>query len=221
LGETLTEIAGEKAAIINSPNQTVVIAKQPPEAEKVILERCREFGITPIRTDFELPNIELSLKGKHQIENAKVAVCLAEILQIDKSHIINGLETARHQGRLEFQDGILFDGAHNIAGAKALREYLEEFVHQPITLIFGAMKDKQIAEIAEILFPLADKLILTQIDNQRSAKAEELSEFAKRHFILTKNVEEALEIAKSFSENLTCVTGSLYLVGEARKVLKY
>jgi dihydrofolate synthase/folylpolyglutamate synthase len=222
LGETLTEIAGEKAAIINSPNQQVVIAKQPPEAEKVILERCRAFGIRPI-TDagFRISDSKLGLAGKHQIENAKVAVCLAEILKIDKQHIINGLETATYRGRLEFYDGILFDGAHNIAGAKALHEYLEEFISQPITLIFGAMKDKQIAEMAKILFPLADELILTQIDNSRSATAEELSQFAKRNFILTKNVEEALEIAKSFSENLTCLTGSLYLVGEAQKILNH
>jgi dihydrofolate synthase/folylpolyglutamate synthase len=222
LGETLTEIAGEKAAIINSPNQQVVIAKQPPEAEKGILERCRAFGITPITDSrFQISDSRLGLAGKHQIENAKVAVCLAEILKIDKQHIINGLETATHKGRLEFYDGILFDGAHNIAGAKALHEYLEEFISQPITLIFGAMRDKQIDEMAKILFPTADKLILTQIDNPRSATAEELSQFTKRDLIVTKNVEEALETAKSFSENLTCVTGSLYLVGEAQKILNH
>src|SRR5215468_3844450 len=59
LGETLAEIAGEKAAIINSRNQKVIISKQPAEAEKVVLERCREFGIEPERTDFDLQNIKL------------------------------------------------------------------------------------------------------------------------------------------------------------------
>jgi dihydrofolate synthase / folylpolyglutamate synthase len=220
LGETLTEIAGEKAAIINSPNQKVVISKQHSEAEKVILERCREFKVVPIHTEFDLPNVELSLKGKHQIENAKVAVCLAEVLKIDKPHIINGLQTAIHKGRLEFYEGILFDGSHNIAGAKALRAYLEEFISQPITLVFGAMKDKQITEIAEILFPLADKLILTQPENSRSVTAKELSQFTDKEFILTENVAEALEKAKIFSGNLVCVTGSLYLVGEAQSVLE-
>jgi dihydrofolate synthase / folylpolyglutamate synthase len=220
LGETLTEIAGEKAAIINSPNQKVVISKQHSEAEKIILERCREFKVVPIHTEFDLPNVELSLKGKHQIENAKIAVRLAEILKIDKSHILNGLQTAIHKGRLEFYEGILFDGSHNIAGAKALRAYLEEFISQPITLVFGAMKDKQITEIAEILFPLADKLILTQPENSRSATAKELSQFTDKEFILTENVAEALEKAKIFSGNLVCVTGSLYLVGEAQSVLE-
>ncbi len=220
LGETLTEIASEKAAIINSPKQKVVVSKQHPEAEKVILERCKEFNIEPIRTDFDLSKVKLSLNGKFQVENAKIAVRLAEILKVDKSHIINGLQTATHKGRLEFFKGILFDGAHNIAGANALREYLEEFVSEPMTLIFGAMKDKQIAEIAEILFPIADKLILTQPENSRSATAEELAKFAKRDFILTANVAKALEIAKEFPNNLTCVTGSLYLVGEAQRILQ-
>lgn len=220
LGETLTEIAGEKAAIINSVKQHAVISKQHPEAEKVILERCKKFGIEPLRTEFELPSVNLSLKGEFQKENAKAAVCLARILKIQESHIVKGLENTTHKGRLEFYNGILFDGAHNIAGAKALRDYLTESVHQPITLIFGAMKDKQINEITEILFPIANKLILTQPDNSRSATAEELSKFAEGDFILSQNVAEALEIARMFPDNLTCVTGSLYLVGEAQKILQ-
>lgn len=221
LGETLTEIAGEKAAIINSPKQKVVVSKQCPEAEKVILERCKEFGITPITdSKFRVPNLKLGLAGKHQIENAKVAICLAEILKIDKRQIINGLQTATHKGRLEFYKEILFDGAHNIAGAKALRAYLEEVVSQPITLIFGAMKDKQIAEIAEILFPVADKLILTKPDNPRSALPEDLAKFTTQKVYLTSSISEALKLAKTFPDNLTCVTGSLYLVGEAQRILQ-
>jgi dihydrofolate synthase / folylpolyglutamate synthase len=224
LGEILAEIAGEKAAIINSPNQKVVISKQKSEAEKIVLERCRKFEVEPLRTDFEIENVALSLNGKHQVENAKVAIRLAEILRdfnfkISNGQIVSGLENTKFKGRLEFYKEILFDGSHNVAGAKALRAYLDEFISQPITLIFGAMKDKQIAEITEILFPIADTLILTQPENSRSSTARELSQFTNRDFILTENVEEALEIAKTFPENLTCVTGSLYLVGETQKLL--
>jgi dihydrofolate synthase / folylpolyglutamate synthase len=230
LGETLTEIAGEKAAIIRADIK-VVVSKQNTEAEKVILERCKEFKVVPRRTNFDLPSIELSLKGKHQIENAKVAVRLAESLKIDKAHIINGLQTATHKGRLEFYQGILFDGSHNIAGAKALREYLAENMSQPITLVFGAMKDKQIAEIAEILFPLAENLILTQPNNSRSATVEELEEIAlkiidKSKVFVVPNVKDAIDSARQIAEtypatkgSLICVTGSLYLVGEAQKYL--
>ncbi len=219
LGESLTEIAIEKAAIIRSGNQKVIVSIQPAEAEKVILARCKLYGLEPIRTDFDLPNIELSLKGRHQIENAKIAIRLAEVLKIDQTHIIKGLQTAIHPGRLEFYQGILFDGSHNIGGAKALRAFLEEFVFQPITLIFGAMKDKQIAEIADILFPVADKLILTRPENMRSASAEDLARFTKQTVYLTKNVAQALEKALQFPNHQTCVTGSLYLVGEALSIL--
>jgi dihydrofolate synthase / folylpolyglutamate synthase len=250
LGNTLTEIAGEKAAIIRE-NTKAVIAPQKKEVSQVINGKCKEVGVEPV---WATENIKVSkpnpknyeplfasfttktsyysivdfeyfgMRGRHQITNASIAISLAEILRefnfpISNEQIVIGLENTTFKGRLEFYKGILFDGSHNVAGAKALRAYLEEFVSQPITLIFGAMKDKQIAEIAEILFPIADKLILTQPENSRSATAAELSEFAKGEFVLTENVAEALEIAKKFPENLTCVTGSLYLVGETLKLL--
>ncbi len=250
LGNTLIEIAGEKAAIIRSDTK-VVVAPQNNECKKVIDGRCREVGVEPV---WATENIKVSkpnpkiyepliasfttrtshystvdfdyvgMRGRHQITNASVAISLAEILcefnfPISTDEIVRGLENTAFKGRLEFYKGILFDGSHNVAGANALRAYLEEFVSQPITLIFGAMKDKQIAEIAEILFPMADKLILTQPENSRSATAKELSEFTKGEFVLTENVSEALRIAKKFPENLTCVTGSLYLVGEVQGCL--
>jgi len=259
LGETLAEIAREKAAIINSNKQKVVISKQQPEAEKIILERCNEFEINPIRNciwveensnefffitkqKFFKKNIYLgsiTLKGKHQFDNACVAIDLAELLakdfgfKIGPDEIDNGLQTATHKGRLEFYKDILFDGAHNIAGAKALREYLKE-VHSnsKIVLIFGAMKDKQIAEIAEILFPIAEELILTEPDNSRAATVEELKEIAlkiideKKIFTVT-NVLDAIDSAQQISasyptveHSLVCVTGSLYLIGEAQKILQ-
>jgi dihydrofolate synthase / folylpolyglutamate synthase len=251
LGETLAEIAGEKAAIIRADTKAIV-APQKKEVERVIKGKCKELGIEPVwatetikvkkhclephynfltasfttekATYMDIDFGLIGMSGRHQIENASVAIGIAEILQdfnfkISNSDICFGLETAKHKGRLEFYQGILFDGSHNVAGAKALREYLEEFVSQSISLIFGAMKDKDVSQIAEILFPIADKLILTKPENSRSATAEELSKFADREFILTKNVSEALEIAKTFPNNLTCVTGSLYLVGETQKLL--
>lgn len=175
-------------------------------------------------------NVRLSLRGKHQIENAQVAVLLAETLQdyfkISIADITEGLQAATHKGRLEFYEGILFDGAHNAAGAKALAEYLDEFVRQPVTMIFGAMRDKDLPEIARIIFPRAEILILTAPDNPRSMSAEELIKFLpenidRRKVFPSQTIEEALKIARevSSSDNLICVTGSLYLVGEAQKVL--
>jgi dihydrofolate synthase/folylpolyglutamate synthase len=256
LGVTLTEIAAEKAAIIRKETK-VVIASQKREAEKVILQRCREVGVKPIRIseDYQIKkhnletnptliavnfstdndvyhDIVLGLPGRHQITNALTAVSLAETLrdfgfEIEKENIWIGLEKARHKGRLEFYENFLFDGAHNTSGAKALREYLDEFVKTSIIMIFGAMRDKNISEIAGILFPKADKLIFTTVDNQRSMEAEEFLEFLPEDFpqekvFLAENVGEALKIAREISSetDLICVTGSLYLIGEAQKILR-
>ena len=247
LGNSLAEIAAEKAAIIRA-NTRVVTGEQFSEAEKIILERCADFGIIPksaqraaavetgeSRFSFQTEtaaykNVRLNLRGRHQVENAKVAILLAETLQDDfpvkTENVIEGLEKATHAGRLEFCGNILFDGAHNVGGAKALSEFLDEFVTSPITMIFGAMRDKDLTEIAEILFPKADFLVLTKIENERSMSAEELSSFVPSNFEISRiafasDVKKALLTAKKISQhNLICVTGSLYLIGEAKKILK-
>ncbi len=232
LGNTLEEIAAEKAAIIHECSK-VVIAPQKPPAEKVILERCRAFGIEPVFSGSEIgSDIQLKMAGRHQLINAALAISVAEILRksglrITEKNIIQGLETAVHPGRLEYRDGILFDGAHNVAGAKALADYFAEFIGAPVTLIFGAMNDKDLENIAGILFPRAKYLILTAVDNPRSAAPQDLlklvpAAFPKDNVFPAKNVREALEIAQKVngSDGLICVTGSLYLVGEAQKLLK-
>lgn len=249
LGNTLVEIAAEKAAVIRADTD-VVLAAQPQEALDVILQRCADSGVTPksavdVETDlrsqisdfktagFEYKNVRLNLLGKHQLENARVAILLAETLRekgfpISTEHIIEGLQTANHKGRLEFYQNILFDGAHNISGAKALREYLDEFIRQPITLVFGAMKEKDLTEIGPLLFPKATRLILTKPDNPRSMQIADLAKFVSGNFpqddlFLTETVAEALKLAKEISteNDLILVTGSLYLVGEAQKIMKF
>ncbi len=255
LGETLTLIATEKAAIIR-PDTKAVIARQNPEAEKVILERCREVGVLPIivSEDFQIKNqifknnkpqvfynfstdndnyhdIVLGLEGKHQITNALVAVRLAETMrhfdfQIEKESIWQGLADARHPGRLEYYKNFLFDGAHNLSGANALREYLDEFIRMPITMIFGAMRDKNLSGIASTLFPKAAQLILTKPENPRSLETSQLRQFVpddfKNEVFEVETVAAALEKASEIAPetNLILVTGSLYLVGEVQQILK-
>jgi len=255
LGETLAEIAAEKAAIVR-PDSKVIIAHQSREVERVISGRCREVGIDPIwaTADIITTNYDedapyrirstsfrtkrrnyngnvLGLLGKHQIQNASVAIALVEILlaeglAISDDDIWLGLETAKHPGRLEYGGRYLFDGAHNAAGAKALCEYLDEFVDKPLTLIFAAMKGKEIGRIAEILFENADRLILTRCENSRSMTADEIVPFVPNtidhaRIIVTDNVEQALAKADEVSsaDDLVLVTGSLYLVGEVKKIL--
>lgn len=259
LGETLAEIAAEKAAIIREDTR-VVITPQKREAEKVILGKCREKGVEPIRAtekvqikkrgedsgilyltaNFITKNANYSdvifgltgMNGRHQITNASTAISIAETLrgfgfEISKESILSGLEKAKHKGRLEYFKGILFDGAHNVGGAKALREYLDEFVNQPITLVFGAMRDKDLSEIAALLFPKAEFIVFTKPDNPRSMETFELKkivpdEFDENKIFQTQTVREAIEKARGISSqnHLILITGSLYLIGEAQKILR-
>jgi dihydrofolate synthase/folylpolyglutamate synthase len=251
LGETLEEIAGEKAAVIHSQTRSAIISKQKPAALNAILKRCAETGVKPIvgACRFEIEgaaqdgkmiatfltaneiyeNVYLNLRGRHQLENAATAIVTAENLKdfsIPRAAIIEGLETGTHAGRLEVQGNILFDGAHNAAGAKALGEFLQEFIRNKITLVFGAMRDKDLSEIASILFPLAENLILTRAENPRSATPEKLRDFVPQNFpaekfFVAESVSEAIKKAREIAapEDLICVTGSLYLVGEAKAII--
>jgi dihydrofolate synthase/folylpolyglutamate synthase len=231
LGKTLTSIASEKAAVIR-PGVTAVIGQQDPKALAVLLERCAAVGVQPsLEPDLNFPkNFSLGLRGAHQIKNASVAIRLAEALRlhgfpITSEQIGFGLATATHAGRLELIPPFLLDGAHNPAGAQALRDYLDELKPTSLTLIFGAMRDKRLDQIAQTLFPLANCLILTVIDNPRSASIETLAALAKQFapgvVIETTTSEEAVRTAcaQTPAGGLICITGSLYLIGETRPTI--
>jgi dihydrofolate synthase/folylpolyglutamate synthase len=244
LGETIEEIAAEKAAIIHKGSE-VVVGEQEPEAMEIILERCRALGVGPILTTTGgiTSNIEsvsamppsvvfptLGLAGRHQFENAEIAIALASVLReyfsISNDDILMGLRDARHPGRLEWIGRYLLDGAHNIGGARALRKYLDEFVDRPITMIFGAMNDKDVSEIGSILFPKADRLIFTRPDNSRAMSAEDLLSFVPDGFdrsrvFVTRSASATIDKAREVSDtrDIILVTGSLYLVGEVRRIL--
>jgi dihydrofolate synthase / folylpolyglutamate synthase len=179
-------------------------------------------------------NVTVGLRGRHQITNALTAIALAETLRdrgfaITPTAIIRGVETAEHPGRLELWEGMprfLFDGAHNAAAARALREYLDEFVKEPIVMIFGVMRDKALDQMAATLLPRAEVLILTALDNPRAASLEILRAavpdgFDEGKVLLSSSVEEALRVAGSVTpaSGLVCVTGSLYLVGAVQQLL--
>jgi dihydrofolate synthase/folylpolyglutamate synthase len=210
-----------------------VIGRQKyPEALDVLLRRCKETGVTPVLVDDDdfKDRVNLALRGRHQLENAAVAIHLAELLRetgfdIPDAAIRRGLETAQHPGRLELiphQPAFLIDGAHNPAGAESLRAYLDEFAGRPLTLVFGAMRDKQLEQIGEILFPVADVLVLTTVDNPRSATIEMLEPIALRYahgkILKSDGSAAALQIALANTpgEGMICVAGSLYLAGEMR-----
>ncbi|HEV7743722.1 MAG TPA: folylpolyglutamate synthase/dihydrofolate synthase family protein [Pyrinomonadaceae bacterium] len=260
LGNTLAEIAAEKAAVIH-PDSLVVVAPQSEVARRVIIERCRECGVDPIWSSADISkepnalgytfgtendvyeNVQPGLRGAHQLTNAATAIALAETLAshglvIGRDAIIAGLQGARHPGRLELFESstdksgslfVLLDGAHNAGGAAALRTYLgsaENLKDTPITLVFGAMADKQLHEMAATLFPVAGRLILTQPRNPRATSAGELRQLATKYAPgvpaeTARDTDAAMERAISFAVgSVICVTGSLYLVGEVRQWLE-
>jgi dihydrofolate synthase/folylpolyglutamate synthase len=238
LGHSLAEIAAEKAAIIR-PGVTAIVASQKEDALEVILGRCEAVGVAPRFIEpSRYENISIGLRGRHQLINVSTAIALAEALRekgfaISRAAIIHGVETATHPGRLELWEAldgspqILFDGAHNPAAALALRYYLDEFIKQPMTLIFGAMRDKALPGMASTLFPKADELILTKLDNPRAATIEMLmavvpKDFDKGRIHHASSVAEALQLAHEVTpaNGLVCVTGSLYLVGAVQQTLK-
>jgi len=225
LGYTIESIASEKAAIIR-PGVTAVIGKQDPRALSVLLSRCEETGVQPILATPPSEPIRIGLLGKYQLENAAIAIRVAESLSISRDAIITGLETAQHPGRLELirsEPPVLLDGAHNPSGAEALRDYLEQCGKKPLTLVFGAMSDKKLDRLGEILFPLANNLILTTIDNPRAASLHALlavaTKFAHGSVMTFETVADAFQTSHRITptQGMICVTGSLYLIGEWKK----
>lgn len=235
LGHTLTEIAGEKAAIIR-PGVVAIVAPQVDEAREVIVQRSESVGVKPRFVSADIAaDISLNLPGRHQKTNAATAIMIAAALRekgfaITGDAIRDGLSTASHPGRLELWPGepqILFDGAHNPAAARTLRDHLDEAVSQRVTMIFGAMRDKDLNEMAALLFPAARELVLTQIDNPRAASLKQMREAAPRemnpriHEAIS--AAEALNIAKRITppDGLICVTGSLYLIGAVQQAVQH
>ncbi len=253
LGETIEQIAAEKAAIIRA-GSNVVIGAQAPAALVPLLRRCADIGVIPLADCEPLVwafdsmkgssvvsfrtargiygDSSLGLVGKHQIENACTTVLIAEQLRekfglpIDAETVWKGLEDAVHPGRLEYDGKFLFDGAHNSGGAKALAAFIEEYEERPITMVFGAMSDKSVAEILSILAPIAKRMVVTEPSNSRSLAYSELleklpSDMSKEKTFATDDVQQAITIAREITPagGIILVTGSLYLVGEVKRIL--
>lgn len=225
LGGTIEAIAAEKAGILK-PGVSSIFARQRPEAQRLL----DQAGVPQRRTaDFEIRDLHIDargssfsglrcpLAGEHQIENAIAAAMALESLGVSPK----GIENAVWPGRLEQispNPDIILDGAHNPAGARALARYLERFyAGRKIWLIYGAMRDKAVDEIAGILFPLASELVLTAPDNTRALRPEALLEIAGRGSIAPDLLTALKQVRDKVSENdVVIITGSLFLVGEAR-----
>jgi dihydrofolate synthase / folylpolyglutamate synthase len=228
--EEALEVIKQRCAEVGVKVRAVVAPVQVTAAEASTSGRVSATFET--RNDL-YDNIPLGLPGRHQAVNAATAVVLAEALyergfDISRHVILSGLKSARHPGRLEMLESnppVLLDGAHNPAAARALRDYLDEFVSQPITIVFGAMRDKRLKEMADVLLPAAREVILTELTNPRAASLEAMAEAVPEEFggrlHCAPTVEEALRQAQAVTpaNGLICITGSLYLVGAAQALL--
>lgn len=242
LGKSLESIAGEKAGILKK-GAGAVFARQRKEAAGVLEARARELEIELRRTeDVALQELVLGargssfqfgglrvvcpLAGEHQVENAATAALALEQLGIESKHIRKGIERTKWPGRLEFvgaKPDIILDGAHNPAGARALAAYIDRFfAKRPVRLIYGAMRDKAVDEISGILFPRARQVIVTAPKQSRALAPEALLEMAShRDLRAAATLEEALALVKDAGpQEAIFITGSLFLVAEARELLR-
>ena len=181
--------------------------------------------------------VESPLIGRHQLRNIALAIAAAEELhnqgfaQVTATTIERGIRETHWPGRFQVVPAaggapeVVLDVAHNPAGAWALRSTLSAaYEDRPITMVFGVMRDKAVSEVAEILFPIAERVVLTQANNPRSATAAEIRQAASRvevDILEASDVQSALVEARRITGpgGLVVVTGSIYIVGEAMQVL--
>jgi dihydrofolate synthase/folylpolyglutamate synthase len=266
LGDTVAEIAREKAGIIR-PGGVVVTLPQQPQANDVIGNTILELGaravnavpyvppVSPASSDYLAASaaripvsryplqvmgqqilVETPLLGRHQLRNVALAIAAAEELSrqgfpVTAASIERGIRDTHWPGRFQVipatssSPEYVLDVAHNPAGAWALRSTLSAgYPERSLTFIFGAMRDKAIGEMAEILFPLADRVIATRADNPRSASPDEIREAASRTSTPIEeaaDVAAAIELARTASprDTVVVITGSIYIVGEAMRLL--
>jgi dihydrofolate synthase/folylpolyglutamate synthase len=270
LGETIAEIAREKAGILRQRGTLVTLA-QHAEANRSIGEAAMALGARVIDAAEFLPDrsfapglddpastaplhpnhyeilldgerlrVRSPLAGEHQRRNLALAIAAAVELRNKNSYNITnaaieaGIANTSWPGRLEFlPPDLLLDVAHNPAGAWALRAAIATLPEQqPRTLIFSCLRDKDLTEMARILFPLfdpnagrpLDHIVFAPIDNPRAASIEDLLNSARALEIPAQaaaNPSEALTLARSLTPagGLIVATGSIYLVGAVREAV--
>lgn len=256
LGNTLVEIATEKAGIIKE-GIPIIANIEDFDSLKMVRKLARAKGspfystndikvsnikknITKYNFDAEVmgksfKNIELSMIGMHQIQNAICALAGIELLLSNKTiflgdeQVYNGFRKAIQAGRLEIigeKPYFIIDGAHNEAGAKALEAVIKEhFKNKKILLVIGMLKDKKINAILEALIPLADCVIASEPDNPRkldsSLLAKEIGEYGVK-VIEMPDILEAVEYCNKVKDkyDLILCAGSLYLIGKVRGRIK-
>ncbi len=247
LGETIREIASEKAGVIKRGVPVVTGAKG--EALEVIeAVATRESAhISVMGRDFEvrgestedfsylgslwnLDHLRFNLPGLYQLENASLAIAAIESIcrfhgiRVEEKSLRKGLSETTWEGRLEIIRGnppLVLDGAHNPGAACALRKSLESlFPATRFVFLIGMLSDKDHGEYIGEISPIAEEIVLTNVPSERGMRAEALADIARRftkRLKIIPNLEEAFNEVKGLSVP-ACVTGSLYLIGAIKSL---
>ena len=227
LGNTLAEIAGEKAGIIK-PHVPVVSAPQRAEAEAVIQARAAECG-APLQFINEIyDRSPVGLRGEYQKQNAAVAVAAvhAANIQIGEKAIVRGLAAIEWPARFQkWDEQTIIDGAHNPSAARILAQtWREVFGDQKATLVLAVLSDKDLRAICETLAPIAASVLLPRIRSERAAPPGELAKIfslitpSLPHSI-SSTISDALMLARA-NPNPILITGSLHFAGEVLAQLR-
>lgn len=254
LGESLNQIAREKAGIVKS-GVPVVCGVEEAGAYQTIKKRAEElkapfygvfhrkdsFSVRKTKTEYsfiyrsdeERYVFSPSLQGEHQGRNAAVAIAACEQLstgwkRLEKDKIIEGIEETSWEGRLEVvsrEPLVILDGAHNVEGALALKKYIEDSLPSPLIFLFAVMQDKEIEKIADILFPQAEKVILTRFPYFKAASPDDIETKTPGYqdrIIKEPDPRKALKLAvrRAGPDGCVVAAGSLFLVGEIKKIIE-
>ncbi|HEX9052577.1 MAG TPA: cyanophycin synthetase [Anaeromyxobacter sp.] len=229
LGDTVEQIAFEKAGIFKAGVPAVVHAKQPPGALETLRAEALRRGAPFVVASGDWPG-PIALAGPHQRGNAGLAAAALRQLAragvpVPEEAIATGIATARWPGRLEEVGGVLLDGAHNPDGAAALAAALRA-MHpgRPVELVFGVLSDKDHAGMLSALAGAVRRLHVVAPATPRARPAAEVRALAASLGLdadAHASTAEAIACSRRAASDgaLVCVAGSLYLVGEARALL--
>lgn len=229
LGDTLAKIAAEKTGIIK-PGSDAVLYGQSREVEEVVERVCRERGVPLSITRPSKLDYRLSLLGEYQTYNAAVALETVDRLRrrgwkIPEEAVVQGLDQARWPGRMELarrRPDVILDGAHNPQCMQALAQSLGGmYPGKGAIFLIGVLEDKDYPAMMGELLGLARKFFTLTPGSPRALPAGRLAAYLEEQgakAIPCGSVQEGLDqaLAAAGAEDVVCVCGSLYMIGEAR-----
>lgn len=255
LGDSLGKIAYEKAGIIKEKGMVISYPQDSEALDvlkQIAREKNADFILCPMENikikkldeeggvfDFKykgklIDNIEIKQLGEYQIYNSTLALFTLltlkdrGLVELEEDHIRRGFKNTLWRGRLELlqrKPRFLIDGAHNLQGVRSLVKSLELFNYKRLILGVGILGDKDVEHMVEELAPIADEIVVTEVNMPRKLEAEILEEMINKYnknTLVEKNLEKAVEIAfnKAQDEDLIIFAGSLYLIGDVRKIVR-